>query len=119
MTRSIQDCIADIARAGQLTGAAARQLLEQTEARAARLARERDMSPDEAVRQAAADMQDAQGAAAAIEKRNALLKWYGVAPCASGNGIKEVGFATTRRAGPQPVRPAPQSVLAGLEPATS
>ena len=70
---TIRQCIANIARAGQMTPAQARETLEALEARAERLARERGLSPADAVRQANTDWQSAQAAAAAIERRNRLL----------------------------------------------
>jgi hypothetical protein len=73
MPRSISECIASVAKAGKLTGKAAKQMLEQLEARAERISRETGLAPADAVRQAQTEMKDGLAAAAAIEKRNQLL----------------------------------------------
>ncbi|MFI4979732.1 MAG: hypothetical protein ACHQIO_05240 [Nevskiales bacterium] len=51
----------------------AQRVLDFVDSRAERLARERGLSPDEAVRTAAREAVDGAAAAAAIERRNALL----------------------------------------------
>jgi polyhydroxyalkanoate synthesis regulator phasin len=73
MARTIRECIADIAKAGKLTKPQAKELLEELEGRAERIAREQGLTSGNAVRQAAQDLKDGQTAAAAIEKRNQLL----------------------------------------------
>lgn len=69
----ISDCIDRIVKAGKLTAAEAAKVLDELDRRMQRLAREKGLAPDDALREAEREMIQAQQATAAIERRNALL----------------------------------------------
>jgi hypothetical protein len=70
---AFKNCIAEVSKAGKLSMAAAERVLDAVDARAQRLGRELGLAPAEAVREAQKQLVDEATAAAAIEKRNALL----------------------------------------------